>query len=246
MERLDNVNEPGQKGQEAAGRPWSAEALGTGLMALSGEWFVRKNCLAVAKGSFRDRVPSPGVSGLRGLTSGLKLQNRLFELRHGEGVVMCGGLIAVEINLSPETPLQVRLSRLFAFEAGLNFAQRLVRRVPMSGAGAWQSAVLSGSGRVIIGSAGMPVIFDVPAGENEIMDFAPEAVVAWQGESGPEFKLPRLTLGNFLLPSGVKDVRVLFSGGTRVWLDGGVWGKHPGGSGGTGAGRRSRQSGING
>lgn len=176
----------------------------------------------MAGGDFRFARTPPRPPGWKGWLSRFGWQERFYQLRRGEGIVSAGDLVAVVLTVEPDAPLQVRMSRLIAFEGGLEFRHRFLRRIAMSPAGAWHSVILSGQGRAVVGCVGRPLVIDLEEEQSRETDFEPEMVVAWQPAQAPvRFALHRLTLAAFLLPAGAKQVRMSLGGACRVWLDGG-------------------------
>jgi len=177
----------------------------------------------MAGGEFRFPQSPPRPPGWRGWFSRFSWLQRFYQLRRGDGIVSTGDLTAVVLNVEPETPLQVRMSRLIAFEAGLEFRHRFLRRIPMSPAGAWHTVILSGQGRAVVGCIGRPLVISLNEELSQETDFEPDAVVAWQPAHVPvRFALHRLTLATFLLPAGAKQIRMTIGGPSRAWLDGGT------------------------
>ncbi|MCX5769444.1 MAG: AIM24 family protein [Candidatus Hydrogenedentes bacterium] len=195
------------------------------LLRVEGAWWVRRGCVAAASCGFQTQQPPPPKPWWQVMLGRRAMQTWLFSLRHGEGLLAARGLRLIELSVSPQNRLAVQLDRVIAFEEGLEFATRYVRRIPLSGAGARHAVFFSGAGRVVVAAVGS--LHEVRlggAGEDSAMappDFDPEAVVAWPADLKLRFTLHRLTWSTFLSPRGFRETRVTFSGAGSLWLDAG-------------------------
>ena len=202
----------------------TAENLNPGLISVTGRWWCRHGCIAAAFGDFRKSGVSPTQKGFRRFLSAYSLQHRLFAVHEGQGLLSAGGLQLTWLDIVPENPITIRLDRLAAFEESLAVNIRFIRRIPMTGAGAWHAAVLSGRGHAILATLGPPHHLEerhLPGGWIDA-DFDADAVAAWSGTLSPTFAVHKLTWTTLLSPSGYREARLRFTGSGSVWLDAGA------------------------
>ncbi len=194
------------------------------LLAVEGRAWVRRGCVAAAWETFRDECPDPVESRIARLLLRYRVLRRLFTLRDGRGLLAAGGLCLIQLPVSSENSLTVRLDRLIAFSDSLAFRSRFIRRIPMSGAGGWHSATLSGDGWAVVGAMGDPIVLrpanisDMPTASEEL-DLDPDSALAWSGNAELRFTLRRLSWFTMLSFSGYRETRLTLSGYKAVWLD---------------------------
>lgn len=229
------TNDPQSLGPD---RGDSSGSEGPHLLSVQGSWWVRRGCLAVARGGFRHERDPEGGPWTR-WARGYSLRHRTFARRDGEGVLAGGGLRLVSVAVTPDAPLTVRLHRLIAFEDGLEFKAHFVRRIPLSTMGGWPAVALRGAGTAVAALRGASMVVELGDDPGDI-DFDPESVVAWSGHLTYRIALHRLTWRHVLSPTGYRETRMVFDGAGTVWVDAGTGPAVPGPRPSESGGRRGR------